>query len=121
MSEKYLIIVSRPLVIKLKRIKIPRLLIIVSLEIVLVIFDVLSNPMPSDPLSVLDRIGIVEDFHSIVIERVRFCKINDIKLHFSVLSGITNSEEKPLGMTVCIDIILKHEIIFIVRNFDCSQ
>ena len=76
--------------------------------------------MPPDSLSVLHRIRIVEDFHSVVVKRIWFRKINDIELHFGILSGIANSEEKPLGMTVCVDIVLKNEIILIVRNFDGS-
>jgi ABC-type enterobactin transport system permease subunit len=72
MSEEHLVVGLRPHMIESQRKETASVLVVVSSVIVLVILDILADSVPSDSFYFLHFVGIVEDFHAIVVERIRF-------------------------------------------------
>lgn len=73
--------------------------------------------MPSNPFRIFNLIGKAKYFHSIIIKWISFCKVQYIEFDFITFSSIAYSKEKPLCMSICIDVILKYQIIFEISNF----
>ena len=83
-----------------------KLRITVLLEGILIVIDVLTYPVPAYTLDILNLAGIAKNLHTIVVEGVWLCQVDDIKSNFQPLLGIADSIEKPLCMSICIYIVL---------------
>ena len=46
------------------------------------------------------------NFHAIIVKTIWLCKVYDIKTNFTALFSVTNSKEKPLSMSMSVNIIL---------------
>ena len=57
-----------------------------------------------------------QNFHSLVIERVRLAKIQHIEANFS-FGIVLHSEEKPLSVAPGVYIILQQQMVIIVIHF----
>ena len=63
--------------------------------------------------AILSFIGINQNLHAVVIQTLVLDHIEHVELDFESFLNIGNSVEEPLSVTFRIDIILKHEIIFV--------
>ena len=82
------------------------------------IINISSNPMPPNAFIFLNFIWKTEDFHSVIIKRVWFCKIQKVEFDFLALGGIWAPEKVPLGITIRVYVILQDQVIFILWDFD---
>ena len=91
-----------------------------SFEIIFVIIYLLTDSMPSDILFLFLLLRETQYLHTIVVKRIRFGQVYYIESIFLPFFKIMNSVEKPLGMTICINIILQNQIIFEFCDFHSS-
>lgn len=106
MCKKHVIVINLVGMLECKSVIVPLISrISILLEIVLVVVDILTNSMPSNSLGCFYFVWITQNFHTIIVQRVRFSQINDVKTNFHSFSCITYSEKIPLGMTVRIYIV----------------
>ena len=63
--------------------------------------------------AILSFIGVNQNLHAVVIQTLVLDHIEHVELDFESFLNIGNSVEEPLSVTFRIDIILKHEIIFV--------
>lgn len=56
-------------------------------------------------------------FHTCLVKRIWLWKINDVELDSVVFLCVLDSEEKPLSMSFCVQIILKNQVVLIIRYF----
>ena len=95
---------------------------ILAFKRILVVVYVLTNPMPAKFWVTFTRADwITEDPHTVIVERIWFRQVKYIEFDCVTLERICNSEEVPLGVTICVDIILKYEVILLITNFHCSK
>ena len=80
--------------------------IIVSSVLVSEVIDILTDSVPSYTFSVFKFIAKAKDFHAIVVKTIRFCQIKHVELDFLTSSSVTDPEEVPLRMSICVDVIL---------------
>lgn len=59
-----------------------------------------------------------QNFHALAEQWFRLVQIQNVELDHFILGRVAHSEVKPLIMTVCVYVILKHQIIFAVADFD---
>ncbi len=79
------------------------------------------NPFFSISVYYSYRYALIEQLVSFLYYReISFCtelypkyQVNNVKLRYKVCFFILNLEVKPLSKTLCIDIVLKHQIIYI--------
>ena len=45
--------------------------------------------------------------HPKPIKAVDFIQIKNVKFYFIILKSVLNFEEKPLGISICVDIVLE--------------
>lgn len=64
--------------------------------------------MPSDTLFIFDLVREVQEFHAVIVQAIRFSQIYNIDLNRFALFGITYSEEKPLCVAICINVVLEN-------------
>ena len=79
---------------------------IVPFEVVYWIVDVFTDTMPAHSLWFLDFGWKAENLHSVVVEWIWFHQINHIEFDFNAFRRISHSKEVPLGVTVCVYVIL---------------
>lgn len=108
MGEELLVVLVTKYVVKCQTVEVPGKSLPISLEVILVVVDVLTNTVPSDILFVLDLIGEVQNLHTVVVKRIWFCQIYNIEPDLLILAVARNPEEKPLGMPICIYVILQN-------------
>ena len=78
--------------------------------------------MPAELLrTVSGGLGEAEHAHSFVVKRIGFGEIEDVELDGQVLTRVANTEEKPLGMPVRVDVVLKDQVVFVVADFHCAE
>ena len=82
------------------------------------IINISSNPMPPNTFIFLYFIWKTQDFHSVIIQRVWFRKIQKVEFNFLALGGIWAPEKVPLGITIRVYVILQDQVIFILWDFD---
>ena len=80
--------------------------IIVSSVLVSEVIDILTDSVPSYTFSVFKFIAKAKDFHAVVVKTIRFCQIKHVELDFLTSSSVTDPEEVPLRMSICVDVIL---------------
>ena len=80
----------------------------VFFEWVLIIVDVRAYSVPSNSLYILYFIWVTENFHSIVIEWIRLCKIYYVEPNFLTFGCVPDPEEKPLSVAICVDVVLQY-------------
>lgn len=95
--------------------------IIFSFEYVLVVINVFSNSVPSYTIILFYFVREAQNFHTIIVQRVWFCKIYHIEPDTLSWLGIGYPEKVPLGISIRVDIILEYKIIFIIRKFNGSK
>ena len=76
--------------------------------------------MPSNLFIGISLLRIYSYFHTVVEQTVRLRIIQYVELHFVISFGILDSEEKPLCVTLRVNIILHHQIVLAVANFLCK-
>ena len=84
---------------------------------ILIIFNILSSSMPTNVLFLALSFGIDDDLHSHFIKIVHFVLIEDVKFTFLIFKNIRNFKKEPLGISIGIYIVLKEQIVFLVRYF----
>lgn len=77
-------------------------------NVVLVIFDVCPNPMPAKVFSLLQILTIARHFHAKIVQAVWLSEVYDVKADFAAFFCVPNPKEKPLCVTMCVDIVLKN-------------
>ena len=83
-----------------------------TFETVLMVANVLADTMPGELFgAVSGYLGEAEHAHAVVVERVGLGKVKDVELYLVILASISHSEEEPLSVAVCVDIILKDQVI----------
>lgn len=118
MWEKDIIIIMLKSNNKSKRIMVSQpSLICISQKLILRIINIFSNSMPTKSIIQSFFRRIRKYFHSIIIQRIRFIHVNYIKPNRYSFPRIWNPKEKPLRMSIRINIILKHQIILFIRHF----
>ena len=85
-----------------------RLIVTTALTIsILIVLYVLSPPVPAKIFLLRLTLRINDNFHAHFVQIVHFVVIEYIESHFMVFEGIWDFEEKPLGVAICIDVILQ--------------
>ena len=64
---------------------------------------------------------VTEDPHPVIVQRVRFRQVKYIEFDCEALECVSNAEEIPLSVTICVDIVLKHEVVLLITDFHCSK
>lgn len=59
-----------------------------------------------------------QNLHALTEQWFWLVQIQNVELDHFIFGRVAYSEVKPLIMTVCVDVILKHQIIFIIADFD---
>lgn len=75
-------------------------------DVVLVIFYVRSNSMPTDIIRLSEILAETRHFHTEIVQAVWFSKINYVEPNLAPFFSITNSKKEPLCMAVRVDIVL---------------
>lgn len=94
---------------------------LISLISISMIIDSFSDPMPSNTLLFLYFVAKTKDFHSIIVQGVRFGQVQDVEFYFLTLCCIGASEEIPLGVSIGVYVVLKHQVVLIFGYFDCGK
>ena len=89
----------------------------VLFQVILKVGYIRASSVPLSFILLIFLLRKAKYFHSIVVKRITFCKIETIKFDRFVCSSVLNSKEKPLSVTVSVDVILKDEVVFWIRNF----
>ena len=76
--------------------------------------------MPTDIFFLCMFLGVDQNFHTFVVQGVWLTKIKQTESDWGISFGIWSSEEKPLGVTACINVILKRQIIVLFIDFKSS-
>lgn len=97
--------------------------IALALEAVLMIANIAADAVPTELLWPISRVlGEAEYAHSLVVERVWLGQVQDVEFDRVPIAGVADSEEEPLRMTVCIDVVLEHQVVLVVADFHrCEQ
>lgn len=74
--------------------------------------------MPSCSFVLLQLVREAQNFHSVVVEGIWLCEVNDVESDFFALSSSTYSKEIPLRMAVGVDVVLQNQIVFVVIQLD---
>ena len=61
-----------------------------------------------------------QDFHSFVVKRIWLIQVQNIEFHCFAFSGVLAPEIEPLRVSFRIHVVLKDEVIFMVRDFECQ-
>ena len=107
MCKKLLIIIILKSVIEAERIVCLHESTNGSFEFVLVVIYVCTDSVPAETFFLLGFGGKTEHLHAVIIKRIWLGQIDKIELDFLPLTSVSNSEEKPLGMAICVDIVAK--------------
>lgn len=109
MTEELLVVVMLESSSKCKCVEVTRVTLeacTVSLISVLIIIDIRCYSVPADIFLLLDMVTKTKHFHSIVIKGFWFGKIEHVELDALAFSCVSDSEEIPLGVAICVDVIL---------------
>jgi hypothetical protein len=85
-----------------------------SLKIIFIIINLFPDSMPTNVLFLFLLLRETQYFHTVVVKRIRFSQVDYIESVFLPLFEIMNSIEKPLSVTISVDIILQNQIVFIL-------
>ena len=80
-----------------------------SLDVVLVVSDVLASPCPS----VLVGSGAVRDLHAILERRIPLGQVEDMEPDPSPKRSVLHSKEEPLRAPTGIDVLLYQEVVLV--------
>lgn len=81
--------------------------------LILEVADVSTRPVPTEVLRLGAVLAESEHTHSLVVETVWFCEVDDVEADLLVLLCVRYPKEVPLRVTVCVYIILKDQIVLI--------
>jgi hypothetical protein len=87
---------------------------VLLLVVVLKVGDVCPQSVPAAILLLFGSSRKGQDSHSIIVERVTFGEVENVELDCVALADVGYFEEVPLGVPVCVDIILQEHIVFVV-------
>ena len=88
---------------------------------VVVIRDFAASTVPTDTLDFRVFLGVNQHFHAFVVQRVWFAKVQNRKPNTISSFCIWSPKEKPLSVSICIDIILQSKVIIFFVYFQCSR
>lgn len=60
-------------------------------------------------LGLLDR--IYNNLHATLVQTILFIQVNNIESNFHPFGNIGNFEEEPLGVAICVDVVLEEEVV----------
>lgn len=81
---------------------------------VLLIRNILPLSMPAYFVLTDFFFRVYRNFHTIVEHSVALIVVHDVELDFVACFCVLNSEEKPLGMTFTVYIVLHQQIVFAI-------
>ncbi len=84
---------------------------------ILVVFDIITSPMPTYIFKFGLFLWIYDNLHAHLIKVINFVLIQNFKLDFMIFKGIGNLKEEPLRVPIRVDIILKKKVILILSDF----
>ena len=90
------------------------------LDMVLVVLNVGANPVPTNVFLLRVARGVGQDPHPLIIQTVRLGEVNDIKSYFVALFCVADSEEVPLGVPICVNIVLEDQVVLVLADLDCN-
>lgn len=90
-------------------------------DMILVVTNLAADAVPAQVILLGQVLTVGEYPHPLVIETIRLSEINNIEPNFVALSRVTDSEEVPLGVPIRINVILEHQIVFIVRDLHSNE
>lgn len=80
-----------------------------SLERVLIVADVVAHAVPTQLLRSIARVlREAQHSHAFVVKRIRLGQVEDVELNSVVFPSVSDPEEEPLSVTICVDVILQH-------------
>ena len=80
-----------------------------SFKAILIIANLVANSMPTEFFgSIAQVLGETKNSHPFIVQRVWLGQVQDVKLYSVAISGVSNSEEEPLRMAVCVYVVLKN-------------
>ena len=100
-----------------------------------IVTDPLTSFVPALPLAKLDPLSLhlasiiirIDSscfflrvntyFHTVIEERIRFCKVHNIESYRKVFPGVFYLIKEPLGVSCSVDVILHQQVVFIVTHF----
>ena len=85
-------------------------------NMILVVADVGTDAMPPQFFISCLILTVREHPHPLVVKTVRLGQVNNVEPNFLAFGCVTNSEEEPLSVSIGIDVILEHQIVFILRD-----
>lgn len=83
-------------------------------NMVLVVADVCTDSVPPQFFISCLILAVREHPHPLVVKTVRLGKVYYVEPYFLAFGCVTNSEEEPLSVSIRIDVILQHQIVFIL-------
>lgn len=87
------------------------------LIVVFVIWNLRTTSKPFSILLLICFFRKAKDFHSIIVQWIRFWKIENIELNWLSFRSVSHSEKEPLSVPVRVDIILKNEVVLFIWSF----
>ena len=108
-SERVILLVREPIPVNLVA------------DMILVVTNFATDAVPAQ-VTLLGLVLTVRKYsHPLVVETIRLSEINNIEPNFVALPRVGDPKKVPLGVPVRIYVILKHKIVFIIRDLHCDQ
>ena len=80
-----------------------------SLKVVQMVTDIGAHSVPRELLGAVARVlRERKDAHALVVERVGFGEVEDVEFDGVTAACVAYSEEEPLRVAVCVDVVLQH-------------
>jgi len=77
--------------------------------------------MPPNTFQSLRFIRKTENFHPVIVQRIRLGQVDDIKPYWQRSASVAHSEEEPLSVPVSIYVVLENQVVLVIGNFDGCQ
>lgn len=90
-------------------------------DLILVVPNFAAHTVPAEVRRLGCVLAVAEHTHALVVQTVRLGQVDNVKAHFLAFASVADSKEVPLGVAVGINIVLKHEVVFVLAHLDCNQ
>lgn len=77
--------------------------------------------MPASAILLFELGRVTKYFHSVVVKRVVFRQIDDVKSYLMICLFVSYSKEVPLCVTICIYVVLQYQIVFVAADLHGSK
>ena len=95
-------------------------LLLVLADAVLIVANLRSCSMPTDILEGSHLFRVDKDLHALIIKTVRLAQIEHVEPDLDGLV-VLRSEEVPLSVTTCVDIVLEEQVVLVVVDSGCCS